>query len=87
MDWLKKMVGNRNSEGVLDPKLPQKPASKTLKRALLVALRCVDPTAQERPKMGHVVHMLEADEPPLKNVCLCSYLLLNSNSTRHFLVL
>lgn len=67
VDWLKKMVGNRNSEGVLDPKLPQKPASKTLKRALLVALRCVDPTAQERPKMGHVVHMLEADEAPLKN--------------------
>lgn len=70
MEWLKKMVSNRDSEGVLDPKLPQKPVSKTLKRALLVALRCVDHNAHERPKMGHVVHMLEADEPPLKNVCL-----------------
>ncbi|POO02820.1 Tyrosine-protein kinase [Trema orientale] len=68
VEWLKKMVSSRNSEGVLDPKLPQKPAAKTLKRALLVALRCVDPNAQERPKMGHLVHMLEADEAPLKNV-------------------
>lgn len=68
MEWLKKMVSNRNSEGVVDPKLPQKPASRTLKRALLVALRCVDPNAQERPKMGHIVHMLEADEAALKNV-------------------
>ncbi|XP_010093620.2 probable serine/threonine-protein kinase At1g01540 [Morus notabilis] len=67
VEWLKKMVSNRDSEGVLDPKLPQKPVSKTLKRALLVALRCVDHNAHERPKMGHVVHMLEADEPPLKN--------------------
>lgn len=67
VEWLKKMVSSRNSEGVLDPKLPQKLAAKTLKRALLVALRCVDPNAQERPKMGHLVHMLEADEAPLKN--------------------
>lgn len=68
VDWLRKMVSNRNSEGVLDPKLPQKPATRTLKRALLVALRCVDSNVQERPKMGHVVHMLEADEAPMKNV-------------------
>ncbi|KAL5556988.1 hypothetical protein UlMin_039224 [Ulmus minor] len=67
VDWIKKMVSNRNSEGVLDPKLPQKPASRALKRVLLVALRCVDSNGQERPKMGHVVHMLEAEETPLKN--------------------
>ena len=77
VEWLKKMVSNRNSEAVLDPKLPHRPAIKTLKRALLVALRCVDSTAQERPKMGHVVHMLEANEAPLKNVSLqlnhCSF--------------
>ncbi|KAJ6419869.1 hypothetical protein OIU84_029899 [Salix udensis] len=35
-------------------------------RALLVALRCVDPNAQKRPKMGHVVHMLEADDSPFR---------------------
>lgn len=62
VDWLKQMVSNRNSEGVLDPKLPQKPSSRALKRVLLVALRCVDPNSQKRPKMGHVVHMLEAEE-------------------------
>ncbi|KAL9238847.1 hypothetical protein vseg_013219 [Gypsophila vaccaria] len=62
VDWLKMMVTNRNPEGVLDPRLPEKPTSRALKKALLVALRCVDPNAQNRPKMGQVVHMLEADQ-------------------------
>nr|GMD62325.1 probable serine/threonine-protein kinase At1g01540 [Ipomoea batatas] len=62
VDWLKTMVGNRKSEEVIDPKLPEVPSSKALKRALLVALRCVDPDAQKRPKMGHIIHMLEADD-------------------------
>lgn len=66
VDWLKKMVSNRNAEGVLDPKLPEKPSSRALKRALLVALRCTDPNAQKRPKMGHVIHMLEAEDSPYK---------------------
>ncbi|GAV79361.1 Pkinase domain-containing protein [Cephalotus follicularis] len=62
VEWLKTMVSNRNAEGVLDPRLTEKPSSRALKRALLVALRCVDPNAQKRPKMGHVIHMLEAEE-------------------------
>uniref|UniRef100_A0A2P2NN10 non-specific serine/threonine protein kinase n=1 Tax=Rhizophora mucronata TaxID=61149 RepID=A0A2P2NN10_RHIMU len=62
VDWLKTVVGNRKSEEVVDPKLPDMPASKALKRILLVALRCVDPDATKRPKMGHVIHMLEADD-------------------------
>lgn len=62
------MVTNRNPEGVLDPKLPEKPTARSLKRILLVALRCVDPNTQKRPKMGHVVHMLEAQESPSKEV-------------------
>ncbi|XP_057779871.1 probable serine/threonine-protein kinase At1g01540 [Salvia miltiorrhiza] len=66
VDWLKTMVSNRNAEGVLDPKLPERPSSRALKRILLVALRCVDPNSQKRPKMGHVVHMLEAEEFPFR---------------------
>ncbi|MBA0862083.1 hypothetical protein Goshw_004219 [Gossypium schwendimanii] len=62
VEWLKAMVGNRKAEEVIDPKLPVMPASKALKRVLLVALRCVDPDATKRPKMGHVIHMLEADD-------------------------
>ncbi|KAF8017077.1 hypothetical protein BT93_H2327 [Corymbia citriodora subsp. variegata] len=62
VDWLKTMVGDRRAEEVVDPKLPEMPASKALKRILLVALRCVDPDATKRPKMGHVIHMLEADD-------------------------
>ncbi|XXG74123.1 hypothetical protein AAC387_Pa07g2921 [Persea americana] len=67
VEWLKTMVSNRNSEGVLDPKMPDKPSSRALKRALLVALRCVDPDAQKRPKMGHVIHMLEVDDFPYRD--------------------
>ncbi|KAI4385122.1 hypothetical protein MLD38_003180 [Melastoma candidum] len=66
VDWLKKMVTEKNSEGVLDPKLPEMPNTRALKRVLLVALKCVDPTAQKRPKMGHVVHMLEPEESSFK---------------------
>ncbi|KAK7389901.1 hypothetical protein VNO78_25198 [Psophocarpus tetragonolobus] len=62
IEWLKSMVGNRKSEEVVDPKLAEKPSSKSLKRALLVALRCVDPDAAKRPKVGHVIHMLEAED-------------------------
>lgn len=62
VEWLKTMVGSRKSEEVIDPKLPEMPPSKALKRILLVALRCVDPDATKRPKMGHVIHMLEADD-------------------------
>lgn len=69
VDWLKQMVGNRRSEEVADPSMEVKPTSRALKRALLVALRCVDPDALKRPKMGHVVHMLEAEEFPFRDVC------------------
>uniref|UniRef100_A0A1D1Y8X3 non-specific serine/threonine protein kinase n=1 Tax=Anthurium amnicola TaxID=1678845 RepID=A0A1D1Y8X3_9ARAE len=67
VEWLKVMVSNRNSEGVLDPKMIEKPSSRALKRALLVALRCVDPDSQKRPKMGHVIHMLEVDDFPYRD--------------------
>ncbi|KAG8059030.1 hypothetical protein GUJ93_ZPchr0002g25281 [Zizania palustris] len=67
VDWLKTMVSTRNSEGVVDPKMPQKPTSRALKKALLVALRCVDPDARKRPKIGHVIHMLEVDDFPYRD--------------------
>ncbi|KAK1300168.1 putative serine/threonine-protein kinase [Acorus calamus] len=67
VEWLKTMVGHRNSEGVLDPKMTEKPTSRALKKALLVALRCVDPDSQKRPKMGHVIHMLEVDDFPYRD--------------------
>ncbi|CAL4920506.1 unnamed protein product [Urochloa decumbens] len=62
VEWLKTMVAERKAEEVVDPKMAEKPSPKTLKRALLVALRCVDPDANKRPKMGHVIHMLEMDD-------------------------
>ncbi|KAF3964154.1 hypothetical protein ACB098_06G230000 [Castanea mollissima] len=66
VEWLKMMVGTRRAEEVVDPNLEVKPTTRALKRALLVALRCVDPEADKRPKMSQVVRMLEADEYPLR---------------------
>uniref|UniRef100_A0A0A9E3M6 Pk8-a n=1 Tax=Arundo donax TaxID=35708 RepID=A0A0A9E3M6_ARUDO len=54
------MVGTRRAEEVVDPDMELKPAT----RALLVALRCVDPDAEKRPTMGQVVRMLEAEDVP-----------------------
>lgn len=56
------MVGSKRTEEVVDPNLEVKPATRALKRVLLVSLRCVDPDANKRPTMGQVVRMLEADE-------------------------
>ncbi|KAL8506265.1 hypothetical protein ACS0TY_017222 [Phlomoides rotata] len=66
VEWLKMMVGNRRAEEVVDPNLEVGPTTRALKRALLVALRCVDPDSQKRPKMSHVVRMLETDEVPYR---------------------
>ncbi|KAJ1253992.1 hypothetical protein BS78_K136800 [Paspalum vaginatum] len=41
VEWLKMMVGTRRAEEVVDPDMELKPATRALKRALLVALRCV----------------------------------------------
>ena len=54
VDWLKMMVGSRRSEEVVDPNIEMKPSTRALKRALLTALRCVDPDAEKRPKMSQV---------------------------------
>ncbi|KAG9138468.1 hypothetical protein Leryth_012747 [Lithospermum erythrorhizon] len=64
VEWLKMMVGNRRAEEVVDPSLDVKPTTRALKRALLVALRCVDPDSEKRPKMSQVVRMLDSDEFP-----------------------
>ncbi|XAR52801.1 Non-specific serine/threonine protein kinase [Bertholletia excelsa] len=66
VEWLKMMVGNRRAEEVVDPILEVRPTTRGLKRALLVALRCVDPDSEKRPKMSQVVQMLEADEFPYR---------------------
>lgn len=62
------MVGTRRSEEVVDPNLEVKPTTRGLKRALLVALRCIDPDPEKRPKMSQVVRMLEADDVPNREV-------------------
>ncbi|XP_027357246.1 probable serine/threonine-protein kinase At1g01540 [Abrus precatorius] len=59
VDWFKSMISNGKIADVVDPKLPEKPSSKELKRIILVALRCVDPDVNPRLKMGDVVCMLE----------------------------
>ncbi|URD83938.1 STYKc [Musa troglodytarum] len=68
VEWLKWMIGNRRSEEVVDPRIVIRPSTKALKKALLTALRCVDPDSEKRPTMGRVVQMLEPHNPrPLEH--------------------
>ncbi|XP_059459401.1 probable serine/threonine-protein kinase At1g01540 [Corylus avellana] len=69
IEWFKSAVANREISCVVDPKLPEMPSSKALKRIILVALHCVDPNINHRPKMGDVVHMLEQCDMLLNNDC------------------
>ncbi|CAN6709513.1 unnamed protein product [Malus baccata var. baccata] len=66
VEWLKSMVAGQKIACVVDPKMPEKPSPKELKRVLLVAYRCVDPDSEHRPQMGEVIHMLE-----LRDLMLC----------------
>ncbi|XVF12547.1 hypothetical protein REPUB_Repub08aG0128000 [Reevesia pubescens] len=59
IDWLKSMVANKRIMHIVDPRMPEIPSIKELKRITLIALRCVDPDLDHRPKMGEVIHMLE----------------------------
>ncbi|CAG7902984.1 unnamed protein product [Brassica rapa] len=66
VEWLKMMVGTGRAEEVVDQRIEPKPATRALKRGLLVALRCVDPESEKRPKMSQVVRMLESDDNPFR---------------------
>ncbi|KAK2665315.1 hypothetical protein Ddye_003889 [Dipteronia dyeriana] len=66
VDWFKGMVASRRGEEIVDPLIEVQPPSRALKRALLVCLRCIDLDAHKRPKMGQIVHMLEADDFPFR---------------------
>lgn len=83
VDWFKGMVASRRVEEVLDPLIEVQPSPRVLKRTLLVCLRCIDLDANKRPKMGQVVHMLEADDFPFRSVSspipLTPSIILNNN--------
>lgn len=66
IDWFKGLISSRRSEELVDPRIEVPPPPRALKRILLVCLRCVDLDANKRPKMGQIVHMLEADEFPYR---------------------
>nr|XP_043607888.1 probable serine/threonine-protein kinase At1g01540 [Erigeron canadensis] len=62
VEWVKRMLRERCPEKVLDPKLIDVPSSHILKRILVVALRCADLNSEKRPRIGHVIHMLESQD-------------------------
>ncbi|KAG8381258.1 hypothetical protein BUALT_Bualt06G0103800 [Buddleja alternifolia] len=68
VDWIKSMVAEQNYDPIVDPKLPELPTIKELKRVLLIALRCVDFEVEKRPKMGEIIHMLEPRDLLLSDV-------------------
>lgn len=70
VDWFKGMIQSHRGEDVVDPLIAVQPPPRAMKRALLVCLRCIDLDVHKRPKMGQIVHMLEADDFPFRSVSL-----------------
>ncbi|KAF7810886.1 putative receptor-like serine/threonine-protein kinase [Senna tora] len=67
VDWFKGMVASRRGDELVDPLIEIQPNPRSLKRALLVCLRCIDMDVSKRPKMGQIVHMIEADDFPFRS--------------------
>lgn len=80
VDWFKGMVASRRGEELVDRLIEVQPPPRALKRALLVCLRCIDLDPRKRPKMGQIVHMLEADEFPFRSVSPSSHVHIRLNS-------
>ncbi|KAL9163254.1 hypothetical protein ABFS82_06G028700 [Erythranthe guttata] len=68
VDWMKSNVADENFDLIIDPKLPELPSIKELKRVLLVALRCVDFEIEKRPKIGEILCMLQPRDLLLTNL-------------------
>ncbi|RDY12977.1 putative receptor-like serine/threonine-protein kinase, partial [Mucuna pruriens] len=68
VDWFKAMVASRRSEELVDSLIEVPPSPRSLKRVLLICLRCIDLDVVKRPKMGQIVHMLETDDFPFRSV-------------------
>ncbi|MCI29653.1 putative receptor-like serine/threonine-protein kinase [Trifolium medium] len=68
VDWFKGKVASRCSEELVDPLIEIPPSPRSLKRVLLICLRCIDLDVIKRPKMGQIVHMLESDDFPFRSV-------------------
>ncbi|KAL7107050.1 hypothetical protein ACP275_06G029500 [Erythranthe tilingii] len=68
VDWMKSNVADENFHLIIDPKLPELPLIKELKRVLLVALRCVDFEVEKRPKIGEILCMLQPRDLLLTNL-------------------
>lgn len=68
VDWFKGMISSHRGEDILDPLIEVQPPPRALKRAMLVCLRCIDLDVHKRPKMGQIVHMLEAEDFPYRSV-------------------
>ncbi|KAF8032303.1 hypothetical protein BT93_D1276 [Corymbia citriodora subsp. variegata] len=66
VDWFRGMVASHRGEEIVDTLIADPPSQRSLKRTILVCLRCVDLDSIKRPKMGQIVHMLEADDFPFR---------------------
>ena len=80
VDWFKAMVASRRSEELVDPLIEIPPPPRSLKRVLLICLRCIDMDVVKRPKMGQIIHMLETDDFPFRSVSTTLHPLLLSFS-------
>ncbi|KAK4770476.1 hypothetical protein SAY87_031008 [Trapa incisa] len=64
VEWLKMMVGSRLRQWWIQT-LRGGHRQVLFKRALLTALRCMDPDSEKWPKMSQVARMLELEEYPI----------------------
>ncbi|CAI5471418.1 unnamed protein product [Closterium sp. Yama58-4] len=65
--WVKRLAAEERVAEALDPRIAGTVPADDVEYVVGIALRCIDANALKRPRMKQIVHMLESEDPALRD--------------------
>ncbi|CAI5488108.1 unnamed protein product [Closterium sp. Naga37s-1] len=65
--WVKRLAAEERVGEALDPRIAGTVPADDVEYVVGIALRCIDANALKRPRMKQIVHMLESEDPALRD--------------------
>ncbi|CAI5498293.1 unnamed protein product [Closterium sp. Naga37s-1] len=65
--WVKRLAAEERVTEALDPRIAGTVPADDVEYVVGIALRCIDANALKRPRMKQIVHMLESEDPALRD--------------------